>query len=115
MKKLILIIPLFVLGCSNKKNDQSPQAAAREYCDCMKRNGASKDYLYALTVCDGELVQKYRLYRLKRIDIRYYKTNRKLSVKTIDSIGAFSNAMDAYTHEHCCDMALNCAYDTLKK
>jgi hypothetical protein len=92
MKKKLVIVAIVILStalssCENRerfKQIADPKEFAQKYCDCMEKNGASKDFLYALAVCQGEFVQRNRLYRIYKTDLQYFDTQKKISKMTND-------------------------------
>lgn len=108
---------LIILAFSSCKTntDEDPETVARNFCECMKKNNAPKDYLYALTVCDGRFVKESRFYRIYRVDIRFGEPDRKVSRASEDSAYQFIKVFHEYTEKKCCDLTLECADDSVKK
>lgn len=103
-------MPFSFHGQTNASSDAVDNAKA--YCKCLLQNGAPKQRFYAKTVCDGEFVQRYRLFRINMIEIR---ARLALSNATRDSAIRYKKEFDRYTSQHCCDMILNCAIDSAKR
>jgi len=110
-----LILLTLLLSCKNNsrvKEITSPEEFAARYCDCMKKNGSPKSFFYALTVCDGEFIQKNHLFRLYKTDLKYYETQKKItSFKTRDSVFFFARIVDSLTSNSCCELTANCHGD----
>jgi hypothetical protein len=97
------------------KNQNDGLTVAKEYCDCMKANGAQKNYAYGRVICDGELIQKSRMYKLDKVDLTYYELHFKVPENVRDSVRIFDKAFDKYVTEHCCEVEINCNKDTAGK
>ena len=107
-KKIKLGLFIFVI-LSSCKNDYDAKSAAGEYCKCMAANDAPKQYLYAATICDAELIKKNRYYRIDHIEFRYDKDSySRYSQATIDSVKKFNLEFLGYIHEDCCQQTLFC-------
>lgn len=87
----------------------------KAYCDCMKKNGAPKDYLYSRVICDGKLIQKSRLYRIEHVELQSDKLHFKIQQNTLDSITIFNRGFYDYVTKNCCQLEINCNKDTTKK
>jgi len=111
LKSIFSLVCIIVISSCEQMN--GPTATASAFCDCLKKNGAPKQAVYARAVCDGEFIQRNRLYKLYRIDIRYGLG--KLSNSTLDSVWSFMKVFSDYTKEHCCDVVLECNGDTIIK
>lgn len=72
----LAIVSIAYLLVSCTQNDD-PETAAKEYCECLHEYNSSKDYAYALTICRGKMVEKYRLYKIDKLDMRFRDTAEK--------------------------------------
>lgn len=64
---LSLIVAL--IGCGN--STKSPEYYAKEYCDCMEKNNAHKDYYNARIICDSKLIQQNVFFRITFVEALY--------------------------------------------
>jgi hypothetical protein len=96
---LALLSGTFLFACRTQNND--PRAAAREYCQCMHKYHSSTDFAYALTVCRGRMVEKYRLYKIDKLDMRFRDTAEKIPDATADSVKTFMSGFNQYLNENC--------------
>lgn len=96
--KVIFMVSVVTSGCVDQ-ND--PHQAARDYCQCLKKHNALKDYATALVICEGKMVEKYRYYRISIVDLKFDWMYDKLSKATIDSTKEFMNKFDLYKNKNC--------------
>jgi hypothetical protein len=94
--KLILYIFLLaalLISCSRKNNGTQ---AGKDYCSCLLENNSAKDFFYAATICNAEMIKKYRLYRIYKLDSEHQSFRPKMSEGTKDSMNKFVH--DFYMH-----------------
>jgi len=113
IKALIGLIIIFFCSCHHDEFDA--RYAAKNYCECMKKNGAPEEYAYARKICDAELLKDNQYFRLFEIDMvdnkKYYKIPRSLR----DSAQKFNLELLRETKKECCYQILYCDRDTVKK
>lgn len=100
---------LSVFMCFMSCNDvYDAEKVAERYCDCMRSNGALKDFDNASLKCDDKFIAQNRYYKLWAIDMRVRELNKKISNETRDSVKLFMGTFIDYTNTHCCGETLGC-------
>jgi hypothetical protein len=81
------------------------EKAGEEFCNCMQKHGAPKEYDYALAICEGEAIKKYPFLRLFYINLDkpYLKDDvtREQFYKHFANFGEFQDYLEK-----------NCSYFT---
>ena len=112
LSTFLVALGISFVSIKQKATSSEPTVDAKAYCDCLRKNGAPQQQFYATAVCDGDFVQKYRLFRINRIEIRIKEAIPKA---TLDSAVAYKNAFNKYIIQHCCEVILECAIDSGKR
>ncbi len=108
---VLLVFSFLLFSC---KNEYDAKYAAKEYCACMKENGAPSQYIYASKICNARLVEKNRYYRLFAIDLGNKRLYENLSKETVDSAKRFALNFADEIHAECCYELLQCTKDSIK-
>lgn len=113
-KSAFILLSMYLSSCSQTIN--TPQEAGRVYCDCMKKNGSEdiQKYLYASKVCDGELIQRSKYYKIHLIDLSNEQLDSALSDGDRKKTQEFILKFLAFTNENCCEAVHRCPRDTVR-
>jgi len=96
-------------------NHDDPETFGKEFCDCLKEHGSPGNYVSAMKACEAQFRKTNRMYKLYRVDMFYYESNKKVSEKTKDSVYKYMRAFDDYTISHCCNLMGDCNIDSMRK
>lgn len=100
---------LILYSCTGKT---LPQTAAEEFCDCMQKNNALKNYKQVIAKCDSPLIEKYPLYKIDKIDFRDSALFSKISVEKNKQVAAFMIEFWDNTNKNCYEIAGICNADS---
>lgn len=90
---------VLLAGCSDQSFDAD--AMANEYCECMEKNGAHKDYYNARVICDSKFVLENKFFRIDYIDALYGRYMGTLSKEAQDSVNKFNHEFFMKVSEQC--------------
>ncbi|AXY76941.1 hypothetical protein D3H65_24430 [Paraflavitalea soli] len=106
-KIFIFLSAIFLISCRSSEFDA--EEVAKSYCDCLKSNSTSKDFLAAKTICDGSLLQSNRYFRINYIESTYGRYMVFLPKGLRDSSAGFNLRFYNYIEANCCKLAFeNC-------
>jgi hypothetical protein len=108
----IVLISTLIYSC---KQSGTPDEAAQRFCNCMKKNGSPTNYDYAYKICNHELMQSNRMYKLFRLDVGpgYLEQKVKPTYETMDTVYKYMAIFENYEREHCCKVTLRCEEDSI--
>jgi hypothetical protein len=110
IQSILIISIIFLLSCNNKKN--LPLKAAKEFCDCMKKNGSPKNYNRARKICESEMICKYPELKTYFIDI-YLKDYGETPKNIVKDATDFAFIFLVNVNQNCCYEVRDC--DSLSK
>lgn len=100
---------MFVLVCLMACNNQfNAEEAGKLYCECMRDNDAVTNFDKASEICDKELIEKNRYFKLWAIDMRNRELDTEIVKETRDSVKLFISSFTHYTNTNCCKETLWC-------
>jgi hypothetical protein len=105
MKITLPIFILYISFASCRHKDTSPDFFAKQYCECLERNDAEKDFFDARVKCDGELISQSNLFRIIYIENTYGRYMFLLPDDIRDSAVKFNHRFNAYLEKNCCKIA----------
>ena len=109
-KALVAVMLLILIGllsaCQPYNTD--PAYAAKKFCACMKSHHAVDDYLLAYTICNAQLIEKSRYYRVITFNTKYSKYDQTVSYQTRDSAVQYMGHFLDYVAQNCCQESPPC-------
>jgi hypothetical protein len=101
MKYILGFVSIILISATCKRNEFDPEGAAKQYCDCMNKNGSPKSYVIAKANCDLELASKNKFYKIYWIEMNYRHYTETLPQSLVDSSTMFVMRMDDYFNKYC--------------
>lgn len=109
-----LVVVVTICGC-NSANEFDAKNAAKDYCDCLKRNNVSKNKKEARMICESEQVLKNRYFRAFYIEAIYGNYLPQFPRTFTDSVANFHLEFANALRDNCCNDAFeNCKTDSLR-
>ncbi|WP_127129470.1 hypothetical protein [Pseudoflavitalea rhizosphaerae] len=105
-KVLGLLIILLSSNACKQINEFDAETAAKEYCDCLERNNASKDYLNARIICEGEQISKNKYFRAFYIEAHYGRYLFLQQPSFADSVAKFHLQFANTLQDYCCKISI---------
>lgn len=99
IKKIFFpLLTLLFFSCK----DESPERAAKDYCNCMAKNMSKSSEVVAMTICEAELTTNFYYYKLSKIILPMEENpSFILSWEENEKSRLFFNKLDSLVYRNC--------------
>ena len=92
------------LGCRKKEFDAS--YFSKQYCNCLEKKHSKEDFFSARVMCDSELLNQNKFFRIWYIETYYGRYTFFLPQGLRDSVVTFNREFYKYLRKNCCNLAI---------